>query len=333
MGRIVDLVQQYTATTGTGPLTLGAAVPGFRTIAAAGIPDGTEVSYAIQDGTNRETDVGIVGGSGTTLTRGLRASSTGSLLNLTGNAVVGITANGGDFLEAYPSSNFSLREQSWYADANTGVHLFNGAIFSERWGIGISSVVTRIPITGSNGRFAFRSDATFSGGQLSMLQNSDGSAGQYAIANIDAGATWRWKQRVRLRPGAQPAPTATDDYYYQGGFNTFFNSFTTNNFATFAYYLSGGTVFFESRTRRAGGTIQATSLTLPTADQWQTLEIVLTSSQVLFYVDAVLVATHTTVPTGAIGDGFRHETAGAGTASRKFDFSFLALNVNWGADS
>ncbi len=108
MGRIVDLVQQYTATTGTGPLTLGAAVPGFRTIAAAGIPDGTEVSYAIQDGTNRETDVGLVGGSGTTLTRGLRASSTGSLLNLTGNAVVGIAANAGDFELSARTSNSIL---------------------------------------------------------------------------------------------------------------------------------------------------------------------------------------------------------------------------------
>lgn len=94
---LADLVQQSTATTGTGTVTLGAAVTGFRTVAGAGIADGVVVSYAIQDGTNRETGTGTVGGSGTTLTRTLLASSTGSLLNLSGSAVVGIAPNAADF--------------------------------------------------------------------------------------------------------------------------------------------------------------------------------------------------------------------------------------------
>jgi hypothetical protein len=97
MGVLADLVQQSTATTGTGTLTLGAAVTGFRTVAGAGIADGVVVSYAIQDGTNRETGTGTIGGSGTTLTRTLLASSTGSLLNLSGSAVVGIAPNAADF--------------------------------------------------------------------------------------------------------------------------------------------------------------------------------------------------------------------------------------------
>jgi hypothetical protein len=78
-------------------VTLGAAVTGFRTVAGAGIADGSVVSYAIQEGTNRETGTGVIGASGTTMTRVLRASSTGSLLNLTGSATVGIAANAGDF--------------------------------------------------------------------------------------------------------------------------------------------------------------------------------------------------------------------------------------------
>lgn len=98
MGVLADLVQQSTATTGTGTVTLGAAVTGFRTVAGAGIADGVVVSYAIQDGTNRETGTGTVGGSGTTLTRTLLASSTGSLLNLSGSAVVGIAPNAADFV-------------------------------------------------------------------------------------------------------------------------------------------------------------------------------------------------------------------------------------------
>jgi hypothetical protein len=97
MGLIVDLVHQTTNTTGTGTLTLGPAVTGFRTFAGAGIADGTIVSYGIQNGTNREVGWGIVGGSGTTLTRNLIASTTGSLLNLSGSSVVGGVANSGDF--------------------------------------------------------------------------------------------------------------------------------------------------------------------------------------------------------------------------------------------
>jgi hypothetical protein len=98
MGLLADLVQQFTATTGTGTVTLGAAVTGFRTVAGAGIADGVVVSYVIQDGTNRETGTGTVGSSGTTLTRTLLASSTGSLLNLSGSAVVGIAPNAVDFV-------------------------------------------------------------------------------------------------------------------------------------------------------------------------------------------------------------------------------------------
>jgi lysophospholipase L1-like esterase len=98
---LADLVQQSTATTGTGTVTLGAAVTDFRTVAGAGIADGSVVSYLIQDGTKREVGTGVIGASGTTMTRVLRASSTGSLLNLTGSAFVGIGANAGDF----PGSN------------------------------------------------------------------------------------------------------------------------------------------------------------------------------------------------------------------------------------
>lgn len=83
---LYDRVSFTTSTTGTGPITVGTATPGFVTPAGAAIPDGTEVPYAIEDGTNWETGTGVVGAGGTTLTRTLSKSSTGSLLNLTGAA-------------------------------------------------------------------------------------------------------------------------------------------------------------------------------------------------------------------------------------------------------
>lgn len=90
-----DRVSFSTATTGTGPVTAGAPTSNFRGMDTANggspIPDGTEVDYAIEDGPDFETGVGVVGSSGTTLTRVLSQSSTGSLLNLSGSAKVFIT--------------------------------------------------------------------------------------------------------------------------------------------------------------------------------------------------------------------------------------------------
>jgi hypothetical protein len=85
----VNLVQFSTPTTGTGPLTVGAALPAKRTPAQSGLADGVEISYSIIDGLNFEFGRGIIGGSGTTLTRApMGSSSGGAAIALSGNAKV-----------------------------------------------------------------------------------------------------------------------------------------------------------------------------------------------------------------------------------------------------
>lgn len=90
------MVRCVTATTGTGTITLGAAQSGFRTFATATtaghLVSGCTVFYAIQDGTAWETGVGVYTNGTELLTRTLAASSTTSLLSLTGAANVYITA-------------------------------------------------------------------------------------------------------------------------------------------------------------------------------------------------------------------------------------------------
>lgn len=105
---LYDLVAASTATTGTGTVTLGAALPGFRSFSV--VPTGTTVSYAIEDGSNRETGRGVYTSAGATLTRVLESSSTGALLNLSGSAKVFITAISKDF--AVPASAAEFRAGS-----------------------------------------------------------------------------------------------------------------------------------------------------------------------------------------------------------------------------
>lgn len=85
MPKIADRVVETTTTTGTGTLTLAGAKTGYRAFTSA-FSNGDIVNYCILEGTGGSTawevGYGTFTTSGTTLTRNLLASSTGSLINL-----------------------------------------------------------------------------------------------------------------------------------------------------------------------------------------------------------------------------------------------------------
>lgn len=92
MVNLVNRAKMTTATTGTGAITLGSSVDGFQTFSEAGASG--IIRYTIEDGDSWEIGSGTF--SGNTLTRTLDESSTGSLLNLSGDASVFITATAED---------------------------------------------------------------------------------------------------------------------------------------------------------------------------------------------------------------------------------------------
>jgi len=111
MVTLVNRAKAATATLGTGTVTLGAAESGYQSFADAGVVDTDVVRYVIEDGTDWEIGTGTYTATGTTLSRTvLESSNADAALNLTGSAVVYVSATAEDIppvLELYaenPSS-------------------------------------------------------------------------------------------------------------------------------------------------------------------------------------------------------------------------------------
>ena len=119
MAKLYNLARMTTATTGTGTITLGSAVTSFLTFAQAGVADGETVTYAIEDGGNREIGRGVYTASGTTLTRSvLRSTNSNAAIALSGGAHVFITAAAEDIQKTPTNQAFAIGTGTYTTPAN-----------------------------------------------------------------------------------------------------------------------------------------------------------------------------------------------------------------------
>ena len=203
MVTLVNRAKMTTATTGTGTITLGAAESGYQTFTAAGVVNSDVVRYVIEDGTAWEIGTGTY--SAGTLTRALSESSTGSLLNLSGSAVVYVSATAEDIppvLELYAENPSSPTAPS--ATGANAVAIGTSASAAGSGGVAAGNGATA---SGANS-VAFGRANTASGQNSFAFGFSNTASATYSVA-IHGNATADETTAIGRNSSGQPAQAVT----------------------------------------------------------------------------------------------------------------------------
>ncbi len=192
MVTLVNRAKMDTATTGTGTITLGSAVAGYQTFAAAGVTNGQTVRYVIEDGSAWEIGSGVYTASGTTLSRSvIESSNSDTEISLSGSASVFISVAAADIVqpsEAQTLTNKTLTDPAIIGTILEDVYtITDGAAFEIDPGNGSIQLITL-------GASRTPKATNFAAGEAVTLMVDDGTA--YTLTWTDAtfggsGVVWK----------------------------------------------------------------------------------------------------------------------------------------------
>jgi len=129
------------------------------------------------------------------------------------------------------------------------------------------------------------------------------------------------KARVRL---ANQTADATNTFIWCFGFSDNYPSATPTYSACFILNVGVATVTLTAYSRN-GGAAETTSLTIPASANFATFEVIVNgTTNVVYYIDGVAVATHTTVPSSGAMYLAHGVKKSAGTTARLAYIDFVA---------
>ncbi|MBF9042941.1 hypothetical protein HKCCE4037_06365 [Rhodobacterales bacterium HKCCE4037] len=201
MVKLFNMAAMTTATTGTGTMTLGSAVAGFQSFAAAGAVDSDQLRYRIKDGDNWEVGVGTYTASGTLLSRSPSESNNGgSAISLSGSAEVYAVALAEDIAGGSSTVPLTSGSSQVFSGIPSGVNwlklLFSSAsatsTFDLRAQLGTSGGLIG---SGYDGAVGNRAGQSSSSSEILLMENTVSAGSSMSLAvyfERDEDNKWVW---------------------------------------------------------------------------------------------------------------------------------------------